>query len=127
MMTDANINPIDYIRDRYKGMLELNLTFRSGVYGCHEYGIIIVEKLVVNKGCRKHGIGTDVMRNVCKFADQTYSIIMLSTTDGLGATSKGRLRKFYRQFGFVSNRGKTKVYSLPLYEMYRIPKQNGGE
>jgi predicted GNAT family N-acyltransferase len=62
------------------------------------------------------------MVDICKFADDINSILMLSPTMDLGATSINRLKKFYKRFGFVENSGKRKMYELPLLKMYRLPR-----
>jgi predicted GNAT family N-acyltransferase len=87
-----------------------------------QYGIVILDKIVVPKDQRKNGIGTDVMKMLIEFVDETKSILMLTPSTSLGATSINRLKKFYKQFGLKNNSGKTKIYQLPLYGMYRFPE-----
>lgn len=86
--------------------------------------MLILDKLVVPSHIRKQGIGTQVMTDIIRIADEHNSLIMLSPSDSLGATSTTRLRKFYKRFGFVRNFNKTKKYELPNYGMYRFPNLN---
>ena len=80
----------------------------------------------VNKEMQGSGIGTQVMRDIVQWADQTGVTLYLSLgdkDDGRGTTSSGRLRKFYKQFGFRDNRGRGKRFDLSMYaQMYREPK-----
>jgi GNAT superfamily N-acetyltransferase len=91
--------------------------------------VVNLEWLFVQKGIRKEGIGTAVMEDITAWADQNNVTLTLSLADKdreTGTTSKERLRRFYTQFGFVSNRGRHKDYSLSMYvNMYRKPQ--GGE
>lgn len=84
--------------------------------------------IAVPKGEQGRGIGTKVLDEICDFADQNGQRICLSLADSewrktWGTTSQERLRRFYSQFGFVSNRGRKKRYNLSMYcSMYRDPK-----
>ena len=91
-----------------------------------KYGenILVLDKLVVVKEKRKLGIGTNIMEDLIAIADKNGYTIMLSPSDSLGATSRARLIRFYKRFGFVRNFGKTKQYHMPNYSMYRFPKTN---
>lgn len=99
-----------------------DLQYSCAVIGEREVGIIILRFLVIPSSCRRLGFGTRFMVDICKFADDINSILMLSPTMDLGATSINRLKKFYKRFGFVENSGKRKMYELPLLKMYRLPR-----
>lgn len=109
------------IKERYPD-IEIELRYSSANYRDKQYGIIVLNRLVVPKDQRKKGIGTDIMNNLVEFAKNTDSILMLTPSTSLGATSINRLRKFYKQFGLKNNSGKTKIYQLPLYGMYKFPE-----
>lgn len=63
----------------------------------------IISEIIVNKDRRKEGIGTKVMEEFCKFADDTKSLILL-TPDNTWGSSITRLNKFYRRFDFKKNK-----------------------
>jgi len=75
---------------------------------------------------RQQGAGTAVMKALTDYADRTGQLIWLSVADRdskTGTTSRGRLVKFYRQFGFIPNKGRNKRFDLSMYvHMYRDPK-----
>lgn len=77
--------------------------------------------LEVPKSQRKQGIGSDIMNRICKVADILGLTLTLSPTPALGATSKGRLVRFYKRFGFVENKGRNKDFTISN-TMYRKPK-----
>ena len=65
--------------------------------------------LVVPKEFRKQGVGTTVMEILTRYADDHNMRMVLTTgvkDPHLGTTSASRLKKFYKQFGFVENHGK---------------------
>jgi GNAT superfamily N-acetyltransferase len=72
------------------------------------------------KELRKQGIGSQIMKALCQFADQKSIIMALSPTSEFG-TSKAALTKFYRSFGFVPNSGRSKNYQV-MNTMIRYPK-----
>ena len=55
-------------------------------------------------------------------ADANSWILSLSPSTDFGATSKKRLEKFYRRFGFVSNHGRHKDFTINE-EMLRLPRE----
>lgn len=80
----------------------------------------------INKEIQGSGVGTQVMREITQWADQNGVTLYLSLGDkdqGRGTTSSGRLRKFYKTFGFRDNRGRGKRFDLSMYaQMYREPR-----
>lgn len=84
---------------------------------------IYLQNIIVPKDARKQGVGTAVMEDLVNYADQVGKRIEL--TVGLkdkyhGTTSRGRLVKFYKRFGFVENKGRNKDYTT-RESMYREP------
>lgn len=77
--------------------------------------------IVVPKKDRGTGIGSAVMEFVVAAADEAGATIVLSPALDYGGSSIDRLRKFYRRFGFVMNKGRTADYALSG-GMYRYPK-----
>jgi len=88
----------------------------------HEYiegkKLMVLDVIEVPKIMRHRGIGTNIMQELVLIAKRHSCVFMLSPDDTLDATSKGRLRRFYKRFGFVDNRGRHKSFQLPLYSMY---------
>jgi len=73
---------------------------------------------------RKRGVGSQAMKYLTDYADRHGMTIVLSP--GLrdsrhGTTSRTRLVRFYRGFGFVLNKGRTTDYAISA-GMYRLPK-----
>jgi len=84
-------------------------------------GDIKLDHLVVKKGQRKEGVGSDIMKRITSHADQNGKRILLTTgvkDPHMGTTSGSRLKKFYKRFGFVENRGRNKDFRLSE-TMYR--------
>jgi len=84
-------------------------------------GTIELSSIVVNKEDRKSGTGSAVMQELIKFADANSSRIVLDPSNDLGGSSRSRLVKFYKQFGFVENKGRNKDYSTRA-GMFRDPQ-----
>ena len=71
--------------------------------------------LVVPKNRRKEGLGTKAMEALTQFADANGLRIVLSPghkDDGHGTTSRSRLVRFYKQFGFTENKGRNKDFTV---------------
>ena len=76
------------------------------------------------KGNRKMGAGSAAMEDLIKYADNKGQSIKLSVGmpgDGFGTTSRNRLVKFYKRFGFVENKGRNKDFRISP-GMYRRPQ-----
>lgn len=97
-------------------------------------GDIKLDTLAITRGARRAGLGSDVMREVTRLADQHGARIVLSVADrgfyadvgegDRGTTSRSRLVAFYKRFGFVENRGRYSDLSLSE-SMYREPTLRG--
>jgi predicted GNAT family acetyltransferase len=107
------------LMNKYDG-LELDL------YDSKNTNVITLSKIVVPKNLRKSGIGSDVMAEITSFADEGNKTIALSPSVDFGGTSVNRLKDFYKQFGFVENKGKNKDFSISE-SMYRLPKSKNIE
>jgi predicted GNAT family N-acyltransferase len=71
---------------------------------------------------RGHGIGSKLMKDIIDLADKQNRKIVLTPDIKLGATSVSRLKKFYKKFGFVENKGRYKDFSISD-TMYRLPNK----
>jgi GNAT superfamily N-acetyltransferase/alpha-D-ribose 1-methylphosphonate 5-triphosphate synthase subunit PhnG len=86
---------------------------------------LVLNTIIVPKSDRKKGIGTRAMEMITEYADSRGMMITLSPAikdDFQGVTSRARLVKFYKQFGFVENKGRNKDFSISN-SMYREPKE----
>lgn len=81
--------------------------------------MVCIDRIAVRD--RGRGDGTRLMTLICKWADENGKTLTLTPSDSMGATSVGRLERFYRRFGFVSNRGRNADFST-RNGMYRRPK-----
>jgi predicted GNAT family N-acyltransferase len=78
----------------------------------------LLSQIVIPKNNRKQGVGTSVMNEVIKYADDHKLRIRLTPDNSIGGSSINRLKSFYKRFGFIENKG-----SQPFSEtMYRNPK-----
>ncbi|MBL3825176.1 MULTISPECIES: hypothetical protein [unclassified Marinobacter] len=82
-------------------------------------GVIRLDKIVVPEQQRRSGVGSRAMQELTDYADATGQTIALSPSSDFGG-NKLRLRKFYRRFGFVDNKGKEKDFEISE-SMYRPP------
>jgi len=90
-----------HIKKIYEGVVfELMATHNLLVGNAIELTWIIVED-------RKQGVGTAIMRELCEFADRHAAEIRLKTAsknDHVATTSRARLVRFYKRFGFVMDK-----------------------
>lgn len=85
------------VEEEFPGVsLDLGLT-NSG-------DVLILSKIVVGKELRGKGIGSEVMRRLVAFADRHGLRIGLTPSGDFGG-SVGRLKRFYRGFGFKPYKG----------------------
>lgn len=85
--------------------------------GCDSKGDLSLSKIVAAQP--KQGIGTAFMTELVALADQYGARIRLTPALDFGATSIARLKRFYKRFGFVENRGRNKDFSISE-SMYRV-------
>ncbi len=111
----------NYIRQKYGIGFDLRAT---------QQGVVDLESIQAQKDSPP-GTGSDAMRELVAWADQNGIMLTLQFGEkgyspqdtGKRTTSKSRLEKFYRRFGFKPNKGRWKRYELSLYtNMYREPK-----
>jgi ribosomal protein S18 acetylase RimI-like enzyme len=87
-------------------------------------GHVHINNLIVHKEHRKQGVGSAIMRDINKYADENKKKVTLNVAtkdDHHGTTSSSRLRKFYKSHGYVENKGRHKDFSFRA-SMYRDPK-----
>jgi len=88
---------------------------------------IYIHKIVIPQELRDKGIGTQIMNDICDYADSKNKTITLLLNDedyeeekGWGTKSKDSLIRFYKRFGFVENKGSNQN-NLMVDDMYRKP------
>lgn len=69
---------------------------------------IILEKIIVATPVRNRGIGSQVVKYICEFADINKVSIILSPDSTFGGDID-RLREFYARFGFVDRDRRTMI------------------
>ena len=72
---------------------------------------LVLDKIVVPEDERGGGIGTQVMEEIIYYADTHGLTIGLDPDTSFGGTM-GRLKNFYKGFGFVPNKGRNKDYEF---------------
>ena len=81
---------------------------------------LTLSKIVVPEGVRSEGIGSNVMNDLIKYADENNKPIALTPDNSFGG-SKTRLESFYKKFGFKDNKGRNKDFAF-RETMIRQPK-----
>lgn len=86
---------------------------------------LYLDSIIVDKKDQNKGLGTKALEQLISYADQTGKRIIL--TPGLpnkehGTTSRNRLVKFYKKFGFKENKGRSIDFAMGAGKMYRDPK-----
>jgi len=109
--TVDDVKTLDDIKNKYPNV---DLSVFSKPEG------ITLSKIVVPEGARSEGIGSNVMKDLIKYADENNLPIAL-TPDSTFGGSKTRLKSFYRKFGFKDNKGRNKDFSF-RESMIRQPK-----
>lgn len=92
--------------------------------GHHHNGAIHLYHLEVPKEKRKTGIGSAIMTDINKYADEHGKRVTLNPAhkdDKFGTTSRNRLIKFYKDHGYIQNKGRHKDFRTNA-GMYRNPE-----
>ena len=85
---------------------------------------IKLARIVIKDEFRGSGIGSDIMNDLIRYADNNKKIITLTPSSDFGG-NKNRLVQFYKRFGFKLNKGIHKSYEY-MDTMIRYPKMNEG-
>jgi len=80
-----------------------------------------LSEIVVPKLERNQGLGSEFMNNLISLADKLNKTIILTPDTSFGASSVNRLKRFYKMFGFVENKGRNKDFTFQS-SMYRYPQ-----
>ena len=84
---------------------------------------LYLSKIAVPKNQQGQGLGSQAMQEIIDKADAEGKRVVLSPSTEYGASSVGRLKDFYKRFGFVENKGRNKNYAISE-SMYRDPKKS---
>jgi len=82
--------------------------------------IVVLNVIIVDQSDRNQGLGSAVMDEVSKWADEQGVIIALTPGSDFGS-SVSRLRRFYMEFGFAENKAHRKDYRT-RERMIRYPE-----
>lgn len=86
---------------------------------------IYLSSIIIGKDKQKKGLGSKAMKKLTQYADEHGKRIILTPAiqdRTHGTTSRARLVRFYKQFGFVESKGKNIDYEIGAGKMYRDPK-----
>lgn len=72
---------------------------------------ISISRIEVPEARRESGVGTQVMQEIARWADETGKQLSLTPSSDFGG-SKKRLESFYKRFGFVENKGRNRDYEI---------------
>ena len=86
-------------------------------------GHLVIHKLAVPLAKRGAGTGSAVMRDVVAEADKRGWPLALTPSIDFGGSSRRRLERFYRRFGFVPNRGRRRDFKT-AEAMIRNPEKS---
>jgi predicted GNAT family N-acyltransferase len=86
--------------------VDLYLSYRA------KTDIITIGHIIIDEGERGSGIGTKIMEEIIDFSDKNGIDLALTPDTAYGASSVSRLKKFYKSFGFVENKGRNKDYRV---------------
>lgn len=64
-----------------------------------KYNNIVLHSIVIEKSQRNQGFGTQILTELCEFADKHKVTITLTPDSSLGGNLR-KLKAFYKRFGF---------------------------
>lgn len=92
-----------YYKDGYSGYVKIYKDL-------YEKNSLELSYLYIEKEFRKQGIGTELMKQLCKYADENnYRIVLIPYK--IDSTPKTKLIKFYKKFGFKQD--ETEMFRKP--------------
>lgn len=106
-------NPFDVLDQKYPDI-------RFELYPTEKVKRIYLTGFIVPYTMRGQGVGSAFMNDLTKIADDNGWKITLTPSDSYGG-NVNRLKKFYKEFGFVENKGQDRDFSH-REDMYRDPK-----
>ena len=102
------------LENKYRDQLK-----ELSIYEKHDS--LVVKAIIIKPELRESGYGTKIMNEIINYGDNNNKIVALTPSNSYGGT-KNRLIKFYKQFGFVPNKGRNKNFSF-MEAMIRYPEK----
>ena len=121
----TRVNPHDETISDFSDRIEKELGLKQFHVFERADGSIELNLLVVPRDKRKSGIGSRAVEALVKYADSNGKRVYVNPAvddDFQGTTSRARLVKFYKRFGFVENKGRNKDFTF-RGGMYRNPSK----
>lgn len=109
---------LESLLNKFSDSIESNFDLENFYISYIDDETIELNLIEVPKDKRGEGIGSQVMEEIVDFAD-AHGLTVILTAEDRG-TSKKKLYKFYKGFGFVENKGMKKIFRR--CNMYRYPK-----
>jgi predicted GNAT family N-acyltransferase len=110
-INEYSVNEFEfYLEDKYNANIDLG-DYKKYIY---------LSKISIPKEIRGLGIGTEIMNEIIAYADENNRLLTLTPSTDYGATSISRLKEFYKNFGFIENKGRNKDFEISQ-SMYRVP------
>jgi GNAT superfamily N-acetyltransferase len=106
------------LRDEYGAELWMVVKADGDQY---EFPIVSIESVVIAQDERDAGKGTALMGELAGWANRNNLILSLHPSSDFGGAVT-RLRRFYRRFGFVPNKGRNKDFRT-RDAMIRLPRK----
>jgi ribosomal protein S18 acetylase RimI-like enzyme len=91
------------IKSKYKDQLD-----DLSVFARPKEKALVISMIKVKPEFRKQGIAKKVMKELLYFADSHEYVTILTPEPQDRSISQGNLEKFYKELGFVANKGKNK-------------------
>ena len=101
--------------EEFSKQLRKDLNLKTLLMSQGREGGIELTSIIVDKGARKNGTGSLALRRIVEYADRVNARITLTPAvkdEYHGTTSRRRLVKFYKRFGFVENNGRLKELTI---------------
>jgi GNAT superfamily N-acetyltransferase len=114
---EAKVAPIDFskqLEEKYGVAVDLLGDLESDKP-------LSLSRIVVPEEKRNQGVGSQVMKEIIEYADRNNKKLALTPSTDFGGESVQMLKDFYKQFGFVENKGNNKDFTIKD-SMYRIPE-----
>jgi len=117
----------DETEDFRQSLLKKYPQLQELYFGVQVGQVLHISSIKVKLEDRHQGVGKNVIRDIKKFADDHDLVITLAPEPERGY--KDKLDRFYKDLGFINNRGRKKDYRYASFfgrTMYRKPKINEG-
>jgi len=121
-VTDHNQDDLNNLASELKAKHGLKQLW---LYYDKRHDVIDLSAITVDKANQRQGAGTSAMNDLADYADEHGLTIVLVPgvkDTGHGTTSRSRLVKFYKRFGFIENKGRKMDFAIGGGKMIRYPR-----